>query len=184
MQLSMEISASYYEGVFRAALKALEGALGRSATVQHVKGVLLEADLNPVLKASLVHAISREGLSELEPAVLDLARSANEPVITVAVMRALRRSGTYDQLIEENIGNPRRSLNIVALRASGVCNDPQPDLIIKIAKQLRSSDYMVRVAAAASLKQLGERGEQALLKAGHGDDKYASDIASYVLSLG
>jgi len=184
MQLSMEISASYYEGIFRTALRALEETVGRATTIKHIKRLLLESDINPVLKASLIHANSKEQFPELETAALDLARDVDEPVITVAILRALRKSGNYDRIIEENIGNSRQYLNIVALHASGVCKDPGPDLIRKIEEQLRSRNYLARTAAATSLKQLGEKGEQVLVRAGHGDDRYASDISTYVLSLG
>lgn len=184
MQQGQEISASYYEGVFRTALRSLEASVGRAGTVEAIKEVLLEPDSDPVLKGSLVHAISKEEFPEVVTTALDLARHASEPVITVAVLRALGRSGIYDPIIEENIGNSRQYLNIVALHASGICKKPTPILLRKIENQLRSGDYVARLAAATSLKRLGETGKKALLRASHGSDKYASDISSYILSLG
>lgn len=184
MQESMSISGSLYEGVFRTSLQVLEERIGRADTVRHVRETLREEQFSSVLKASLVHALSKEGFIELKPSVIELARRERSPVITISVMRALGIFGEYDVIIEENLGSPNRALNIVALRASTTRRDPVPGFIAKVEAQLRSSDYTIRFAAASSLKQLGRRGHKALDEASHGDDRFASEIASYVLSLG
>lgn len=183
MQESIEISASYYEGILRTALRAVARQTGRERTVEHIRSVLLDYSSSATIKASLVHAVAKEQLTELKQTILDLAYREANTAITIAVLRALRIFNQYDAIIRTNLGNPIRSLNIVALRASQTCAEPDRGLIDKIVEQLGSGDYAVRRTAAISLRSLGEQGRAALIRASQGDDKYAGDISTYVLSL-
>lgn len=184
MQKGQKISGSYYEGVFRVALRALENRVGRSAMVEQLEEILESPDYDNVLKGPLVLAVAKEKLRELKGSIVDLARRENNPVITISTLRSLRILGQYDEIIGENIGSPDRGVNLIALGASSNYRGASPVLLRRIAEQLRSPDYVVRYTAAFSLKELGEEGRDVLISASHGEDRYASDMASYILSLG
>lgn len=120
---------------------------------------------------------------DLLPLVRELARSER----TEVRLRALRALEAYaspeaEEILIEALGDERWE---VRTRAAAVLGELRASAAAEeLARGLADGSWWVRLRSAVALRQLGEDGTARLAAAARdGDDRYARDIARYVLGL-
>jgi len=177
-----DISAGYDEGMFRLAIQALRR---HDAQLEALAAVLRpclqseEADEQHLL--ALVLAMGKEQLVAFKNDMVNIVRSRGSARLTAAVMRAVHSMHLCDSIISEYVGSSDPMLNIAAIRSAECCG---PDIVPLIGRELRSTDFNVRYAAAVTLSKLGENGHNELIERRQDSDPFARDMAAFALSVG
>jgi len=145
----------------RAAMDA--GDAERMRVGIEIAGALAHPDLLP-----LVRELARSERTEVRLGALRSLEAYDAPEVREILVEALR-----DERWEVRT---RAAAVLGQLRASSAADD--------LARGLADGSWWVRLRSAVALRQLGEDGTARLATAaGDGDDRYARDIARYVLGL-
>ncbi|HXE97857.1 MAG TPA: HEAT repeat domain-containing protein [Dongiaceae bacterium] len=98
----------------------------------------------------------------------------------IACLRALERLSAGDacHIVAKGLRDTDWRMRAVAAKSGRVCGD---GALATLTEALRDKNYYVRMNAALSLSRIGPRGIEALTGATLADDRFAGDIARFVL---
>lgn len=172
-----EVSANFVEGVLRLGIAALREAVG---TEELHAGLQLALDRAPPRQlAQLLVALGKSELPALAPAIALHARADGGTAARTAAVRALGAMNLRHELIEQALHDPDDTVRIAALRN---CSAYGSGALPALNAAMRSRNFDVRYAAAATLRALGDAGRDSLRDiAASGDDTYASHMAAFAL---
>ena len=116
-----------------------------------------------------IKALAIDGMCRTKSPVLvghlnDLITSTESSVISAAVIRSSAALGHPQSLaiIARHLDSKDAILRLAAAEAAGLLRVPNPDLLRKLVKLLRSDEWTIRLAASSSLLALGTDGRTSL----------------------
>ncbi len=172
-----EVSANFVEGVLRLGVAALRNASDPPTLHACLRSALEHAE--PRQLPQLLMALGKSGLTDLAAAIVARARADGSVGARTAALRALGAMNLRDELIEQCLHDPDDTVRIAALRN---CTAYGSQAVPALDAAMRSRNFDVRYAAAATLRALGDSGREALRRiAAAGDDAYASHMAAFAL---
>lgn len=171
------VSANFVEGVLRLGIAALREAVGTDELHASLQVALDRAP--PRQLPQLLVALGKSGLPALAPAIALHARADGGSAARTAAVRALGAMKLRDDLIEQALHDPDDTVRIAALRN---CSAYGSRALPALNAAMRSRNFDVRYAAAATLRTLGDAGRDSLRDiAASADDTYASHMAAFAL---
>jgi HEAT repeat protein len=172
-----EVSANFVESVLRLGVAALRNAVDPPTLHACLRSALDRAE--PRHLPQLLIALGKSGLPELADAIAARARGDGGVGARTAALRALGAMNLRDPLIEQSLQDPDDTVRIAALRS---CAAYGKQAVPALDAAMRSRNFDVRYAAAATLRALGDAGVEALRRiAAATDDAYASHMAAFAL---
>ncbi|MHB8167409.1 MAG: hypothetical protein ACYDDT_11675 [Sulfuricella sp.] len=185
MESRPELSASFAEGVFRTAIRAMLGFCLAEDVHRTLAGCLKHTDSSRVHLAALILSIGKEQIQELAAVIVDCTRDTDNPIIMVTAMRALHAMGRCDNLILEGLSSANTIIQIAAIRNCEHCVCVWGGGVeYDVAQLLSSPSFDVRYAAAMTLRSMQGKGLRLLRDAQDGHaDPYARTMATFALAL-
>lgn len=142
----------------------------------------LESDADPLTHVSCFEVLSQKMNSN----IADLARQdlhASHKNLRIAAIRALGhfRDPKSGSALLDLLGDPEWEVRAIAARSLGYLQ--AKEALFQLAALLKDKVWWVRMNSALALKRLGEEGRKMLEMQNPKEDRFAYEIAQYVLPL-
>jgi HEAT repeats len=175
------MSSKYTEFIYTNIISSFHAAGLDKSFLRFLAEAKDDHDLPLVLKRDIIAACGSAQFFPARKLVRDYFSSFHDsPEMRIACIRALERLSDVDALhiLAEGVEDPDWRVRAVATKSAHICGEP---VLGRLRGALRDRHYYVRMNAALSLAKLGPPGIAALSEVVREDDRFAGDVARYVL---
>jgi hypothetical protein len=181
--LSTEISLSskYNEHVYSNLIHSFKKKGIMTSFLSFMEKMNADKKVPLVLKRDIIEACGSSGLDEASRTIVDLFFAANaHSSIKIACMRALGRlrCPEFGGVVSSALFHEDWRVRAQAAQASSRCSD---GAIPHLRNLLYDDFYYVRINAAKSLSQLGEKGRAILMREMNSQDRFVRDTVRFML---
>jgi HEAT repeat protein len=174
-------SSKFNEYVYCNIIRSLREAGKEQVFVEFLESLLTDAALPVALKKDIIEACGAAQCYAARDVTLQFfERYHAVPQMRIVCIRALARIGStvLSEIVRSCLSDPDWRVRAVAARNGWLCSF---DVVDHLAECVTDVNYHVRVNAAVSLSQMGLRGHAALSALHHSNDRFARDVARYIM---
>jgi HEAT repeat protein len=175
------MSSKFTEFIYTNIISSFRDAGLDESFLKFLGNAQTDHELPLVLKRDIIAACGSAQFFPARNLIRDYFSSYhNSPEMRIACIRALERLSDDKalQIFAEGVGDPDWRVRAVAAKSAYICGE---SVLGRLRTALRDRHYYVRMNAALSLAKLGPPGIAALSDVVQEDDRFAGDVARYVL---
>ena len=175
-------SSKFKEYIYTNIIRTFQERGEENRFVQLLESWVEKPDMPVLLKKDAISACGVVHLTSAKDVINKYYTRFHEVTeMKIACIRALERLGAHDMchLIVSALNDEDWRVRAVAAKNAEVCSDI---VIGALESVLRDRNYYVRINAAQALSKLGQQGIAVLSRFTSSDDKFARDMAHYMLN--
>jgi hypothetical protein len=174
-------SSKFNEYVYCNIIRSLRETGQEEVFVQFLESLITDAAMPVALKKDIIEACgSAQCYAAREVILRFFERYHDVSQMRIVCIRALARIGStfLTEIVRSCLSDPDWRVRAVAARNGWLCSF---DVVDELAECVTDANYHVRVNAAVSLSHMGLRGHAALSALRHSRDRFARDVAGYIM---
>ncbi len=181
LSAELSLSSKYNEHIFSNLIQSFKKKGIVSIFLTFMENLIADKDVPFVLKRDIIEACGSSGFDEASRVIVDLFFSSDgHPAIKITCMRALGRlrCPEFGGVVSSALFHEDWRVRAQAAQASGRCSNRT---IPHLRNLLYDDFYYVRINAAKSLSQLGEKGRTILMNEMNSKDPFVRDTVRFML---
>ncbi|MHB8842230.1 MAG: HEAT repeat domain-containing protein [Candidatus Aquicultor sp.] len=176
------MSAKFSEYIYSNILTSFAQQGAQDLFIDYLKRIKDDSNFSDALKRAIIEACGVRKVVSAKQTIQDyFATFSSAPNMKITCLRALGELGGDEILTVFKLGLNDEDWRVRAVAAKGASSCPQSFIIKDLRDALHDENYHVRINAALSIAQFGDKGYRLLKRAANSDDRFVRDVSNYVL---